>query len=174
MKRLSTLFYILFSIVMLLALTGRPFAQANLPCTPPPQGIIGWFPGDGNAIDRQGSGYGTLHGGATFTTGGNGKVGDAFSFDGADDRVEIAGAALPALNSSFTFEAWINPASLSTNPVIFQKGSAISLLTRSFCFRRCGRSSEAIHQRRFAGDCGGWSGSDKQCWDAYDRLQHSG
>lgn len=98
-------------------------SQTNLPCTPPPEGVIAWLPGDNNAIDTGRGLYGTLHNGASFTTAGNGKVGPAFNLDGGDDRIEIAGTSLQTLNSSFTFEAWINPASLSGHPVVFQKGS---------------------------------------------------
>lgn len=75
-------------------------------CAAPPSGIIGWWPGDGNAADLQGANPGTLKDGTTF---GNGKVGQAFSFDGTDDAVktnlDVQGSAL----ATTTWEAWVYP-----------------------------------------------------------------
>jgi hypothetical protein len=49
--------------------------------------------------------------GARFTTG---KVGQAFSFDGVDDYVQIPDS--PSLNpTSITVEAWFNPGSWGGN-----------------------------------------------------------
>ena len=72
----------------------------------PPAGMIGWWPGDGNANDIAGSNNGTLQGGATFAAG---MVGQAFSLDGDGDWVELVGASLLSLtNNDFTVDAWIN------------------------------------------------------------------
>ena len=75
-------------------------------CVTPPSGIVGWWPGDGNAADLQGANPGTLKDGTTF---GNGKVGRAFSFDGTDDAVktnlDVQGSAL----TTTTWEAWVYP-----------------------------------------------------------------
>src|SRR5262245_10935955 len=46
------------------ALSFRNPAGAPPPCAPPPAGMVGWWPGDGNADDIQGSNNGTLEGGA--------------------------------------------------------------------------------------------------------------
>jgi hypothetical protein len=48
-------------------------------CVQPPLGLIGWWPGDGNAADIVGRNNGATLGDITF---GPGKVGQAFSFDG--------------------------------------------------------------------------------------------
>lgn len=53
---------------------------------PPPSGMVGWWTGDGNTNDLVGGNHGTLQNGATFAAG---KVDQAFSFDGIDDRVAI-------------------------------------------------------------------------------------
>ena len=57
---------------------------------PPPAGMVSWWPGDGHANDILGDNHGTLQGGATF---GPGKVGQAFSFDGSGDFVDIGDIA---------------------------------------------------------------------------------
>lgn len=75
-------------------------------CTPPPVNMIGWWPAEGTADDIAGSYDGTLEGGAGF---GAGKVGQSFSLDGIDDRVNLGDLALPI---TFTIDAWIKPNSL--------------------------------------------------------------
>ena len=54
---------------------------------PPPAGLVGWWPGDGNANDIVGTNNGMLQGGATATAAG--VVGQAFSFDGTNGYVQI-------------------------------------------------------------------------------------
>jgi len=56
-------------------------------CLPPPAGLIGWWPGDGNAKDIVGTNNGTLQGGATANAAG--MVGQAFSFEGTNNLVQI-------------------------------------------------------------------------------------
>jgi hypothetical protein len=69
------------------------FAQ----CVVPPSGLISWWPGEGNALDIQGSNHGTLQNGATFAPG---LVGQAFSLDGVDDHILIQNS--PSLNFGST------------------------------------------------------------------------
>jgi hypothetical protein len=89
-------------------------------CVTPPAGLISWYRGQNNANDSSGNGnHGTPQGGATFAAG---KVGQAFSLDGSDDSVVAPATA--ALVSSFTVEAWINPSSLASNPVVFERGGS--------------------------------------------------
>ena len=73
-------------------------------CDPLPRGIVGWWPGDGNADDLTLDGHdGQPVNGVTFAAG---PVGNAFVFDGVDDRVDIADA--PDLRPSrFTLAAWV-------------------------------------------------------------------
>ena len=83
-------------------------------CTQPAAGMVGWWPGEGNANDIQSPTFenGTLQGGATATA--SGKVGQAFSFDGVNDYVS---QTLPAnvKTPNITIDAWVNLASLSAS-----------------------------------------------------------
>ena len=44
-------------------------------CLPAAAGLVGWWPGDGNANDITGTNNGTLQGGATATAAGDGRPG---------------------------------------------------------------------------------------------------
>lgn len=109
--------------------TLRPlFAQSADTCVPSPTGLVGWWPGDGNANDQAGSNDGTLLGGVSFEPG---KVGQAFAFDGDTAAVKIG--ASPALDvgsgGGLTIEAWINPSDLSIRSPLMEwnRGGTSSL-----------------------------------------------
>ncbi|HXC99655.1 MAG TPA: LamG-like jellyroll fold domain-containing protein [Verrucomicrobiae bacterium] len=73
-------------------------------CDSAPSGLVGWWPGDGNANDVTGANNGTLQGGATANA--PGEDGPAFNFDGANGYVSIPdSAALRPTN--LTVEAWV-------------------------------------------------------------------
>lgn len=75
------------------------------PCTLAPAGLVHWWPGNGDAQDIEGHANGALENGATFT---EGKVGQAFHFDGVDDAIETA--PTNSMNRlQFTIEAWVQP-----------------------------------------------------------------
>lgn len=121
---------ILFGLMSLLIVI-RIASSAALPqpppsCTPPPSGLVSWWPGDGNALDVQDSNDGTLQGGATFAAG---EVGQGFSFSGTAQYVDVGSVNLP---STFTIDAWINPSDLSAQPMILSKDDGGS--SRSYYF----------------------------------------
>src|SRR6266536_1895027 len=88
--------------LLLLCLPKAAFAAAN--CFSAPSGLVGWWPGDGNANTIIGTNNGTLQGGATAAAAG--QVGSAFSFDGTNSYVQIADAT--ALHpTNLTIEAWV-------------------------------------------------------------------
>jgi hypothetical protein len=76
-----------------------------LSATPPPPGLIAWWPGDGNTKDIVGQHDGTLIGGSFAT----GEVAQAFTFDGVDDSVQVANNALWNFGSNgFSTDMWVN------------------------------------------------------------------
>lgn len=79
-------------------------------CVPAPSGMVSWWPGDGNAGDIAGGNHGTLVNGATFAPG---MVGQAFSFDGTDDAVEVSDAPNLNLIEQITIDAWVYPTETS-------------------------------------------------------------
>ncbi len=75
-------------------------------CTEPPAGLTAWWPGEGSAVDLVGDWHGTLVGDTAFAAG---EVGEAFSFDGSGDYVEVADTDAGVLSSDpFTVAFWMN------------------------------------------------------------------
>ena len=72
---------------------------------PAPAGLIGRWPGDGNARDVSSGSDGTPSSGVTYAAG---VVGQAFSLDGEDDHVIVPDApALDPPTQAITVEAWV-------------------------------------------------------------------
>ncbi len=76
-------------------------SPANVPA--PTNGLIAYYPGEGNANDATGSHPGTLQGGLGFASGVSGQ---AFSMDGIDDSVDLG--TWFNLNS-YSIGLWVNP-----------------------------------------------------------------
>jgi len=92
---------------VVLSMTGGSSDLLAQECLPAPDGLVAWWPGDGNAIDIQDGNHGTLRNGAGFAPG---KVGQAFSLDGIDDFVEVPDApVLDFASGKFTIGLWVMP-----------------------------------------------------------------
>lgn len=87
-------------------------------CVIPTNGMYAWYPAEGSANDTIGGNHGTLENGTAFMPG---KVGQAFSFDGSDDRVVIPHSANQNPGSNFTVDAWIKQTTMGHGRPIAQK-----------------------------------------------------
>ncbi len=76
---------------------------ADVPIAPP-AGMVGWWPGDGNASDIVGGNHGILSGDATATA--DGRVGQAFSFDGTGDFVVVPDSPSLNITGDVTVDLW--------------------------------------------------------------------
>ena len=85
---------------------------------------IGWWPGDGNALDVIGGNHGTLNGGMGYTTG---EVAQAFSFDGVDDFVSIPGTCRFNSTNDATLEFWLNAPNTVQQAVIWTRADTADL-----------------------------------------------
>jgi hypothetical protein len=87
------------------------------------------------AFDSSGFGNnGNLMNGPTWTSG---KIGNALSFDGTDDYVEIPGTALNIYNS-ITVSAWINPIVVNAEMEIVCKAAQTTYTGYEFGFNASG------------------------------------
>ena len=82
-------------------------------CAPVLAGLVGWWPGEGNAYDIIGTNNGTLQGGASYTSG---KVGQAFTFDGSSGYVNIPDSPLlDSFSNNITIELWLKANDTNVN-----------------------------------------------------------
>ncbi len=99
------LFLIAFSLLKV------EFQAQTLPSYVPSNGLVGWWPFNGNANDESGNGnHGTVNG-ATLTMDRNGNTNSAFSFNGINNKISFV--VLPELND-FTYSIFFKIES-STN-----------------------------------------------------------
>ncbi|MGI9471520.1 MAG: Calx-beta domain-containing protein, partial [Rubripirellula sp.] len=77
-----------------------------------PIGLVSHWTADNTAVDNQGLNDGALVSGATYATG---VIGQAFSFDGVDDRVQIEDDPSLQLTQSMTIEGWVRVDSFPTS-----------------------------------------------------------
>ncbi len=85
----------------------------------PPAGLVGWWPGDGNANDLAGTNNGTVTNGATFVPGASGQ---AFGFDGVDDLIRVNDAPSLGITGPFSIDAWVRLNTSNPGPILW-KGS---------------------------------------------------
>jgi hypothetical protein len=99
----------------LLAITCSGHAQ-NLPSYVPANGLVGWWPFNGNANDESGNGNNGTVNGATLTADRFGNAGKAYGFDGINDFIEVNNS--PTLSPTLiSISLWVNPAGYYLNGV---------------------------------------------------------
>ncbi|MEK7214877.1 MAG: LamG domain-containing protein, partial [Chloroflexota bacterium] len=83
-------------------------------------GLVGWYKGEGNANDAVGGNHGTLVNGVAFAPG---RVGQAFSFDGVDDYVQVPNSA-SLETPTISVEAWVNATAPGSYRYVVAKGAS--------------------------------------------------
>ena len=108
---------LILTVIALFALL--TFAMAQVPSYVPTNGLVGWWPFTGNAIDSSGNGnHGTVNG-AILTQDRFGKTNAAYSFDGVNDFIEVGHH--PSLNTMpMTVSLWVKSSNLE-NGVFLKK-----------------------------------------------------
>ncbi len=80
-------------------------SKAQIPSYVPSNGLVGWWPFNGNANDESGNGNNGTVNGATLTTDRNGATNSAFGFNGTSDYISVNDhPTLDVLN--VTISAW--------------------------------------------------------------------
>jgi hypothetical protein len=116
--------------ILLTALATISLATATMAQVPnyvPTNGLLGWWPFNGNANDESGNGLNGSVNGATLTSDRNGNANKAYSFDGTDDYILVPPTNLLSTNSNsiITISYWVNSnVALGTNKNIFNLRSS--------------------------------------------------
>lgn len=87
----------------------------------PPDGLVSWWPGDGNPNDIVASNHGALRGGVAFVPG---LVGQAFLLDGKDGVVEVADSDTLNITGDLTVDLWAKRSTFGGRAQLIAKGSA--------------------------------------------------
>jgi hypothetical protein len=116
---------------LLLLITTISFAQ--IPSYVPSNGLVGWWPFNGNANDESGNGNNGTVNGATLTVDRFGVADKAYSFDGVNDYIQSP--VISQLNSSHnTLAVWINASAYSVHHQIEYASSVFGTTGRAFAF----------------------------------------
>ncbi|NBV09794.1 MAG: hypothetical protein EBS09_11940, partial [Flavobacteriia bacterium] len=91
-------------------------AFSQIPTYVPANGLVGWWPFNGNANDESGNGNNGTVNGATLTQDRFGNGNQAYSFDGVDDYFDVGINQM----DSFTVSLWIKNNSFSSTGIIWQ------------------------------------------------------
>jgi len=104
----KTLYVFTWACISLLALP----AAAQVPGYVPTDGLVGWWPFNGNANDESGNGNDGVVNGATLAADRNGMSNAAYSFDGASSVINVPSSQSLNIADSITISAWL----LRANP----------------------------------------------------------
>ena len=96
---------LLLTAAVFMGFTAASLAQ-NLPGYVPTNGLVGWWPFNGNANDESGNGYNGTVTGPALTPDRFGNGNSAYNFDGVDDYIIIQNNS-NQLAYEFTFSAWV-------------------------------------------------------------------
>ena len=89
-------------------------------CSTPVTGLVSWWTGDGHLDDIVSGNNGTVQ--ITNPTFVPGKVGEAFSFNGANQFFSVPDSAgLDGITSAITVSGWINPQTANSYETIFSR-----------------------------------------------------
>ena len=110
------------TLILLLSFLFTTMSFAQFPSYVPANGLVGWWPFNGNANDESGNGNNGTNNGATLTTDRNGNVNSAYSFDG-NSGITIPHSTSLNIGSSCTFSFWLKYNNLSNGfNLVFKKG----------------------------------------------------
>ncbi len=93
-------------------------------CLPPYAGLVDWWAADGDTADAAGYNPGYLENGASYASG---KVGQAFNFSGAGQRMRVVNTPTLILRNNLTVMAWfkVNLLGVGGHAKLFTKRTGI-------------------------------------------------
>jgi hypothetical protein len=98
-------------------MTALTMAQ-NVPNYVPTNGLVGWWPFNGNANDESGNGNNGVINGASLTSDRFGNNNNAFMLDGINDFIEVPDNNSLDISGDISLSVWINPESIGDYRII--------------------------------------------------------
>jgi hypothetical protein len=115
---LSSLFLTFLTFLIVLS------AEAQVPSYVPTNGLVGYWPFNGNANDESGNGNNGTVNGATPAVDRNNNVNSAYSFDGVDDWIDFN---LQNIDMSYSLTFWLYSTSIN------EEMNFLELFMSSYC-----------------------------------------
>ena len=89
--------------------------QAQIPNYVPTNGLVGWWPFNGNANNESGTGNNGTVNGATLTTNRFGNANSAYAFNGTSSFINLGNSnTIKRYQTDYSISTWINSAAFST------------------------------------------------------------
>jgi len=98
-------------------------STAQIPSYVPLNGLVGWWPFNGNANDESGNGNNGTVNGATLTADRYGLANKAYSFDGVDNKIIISAQNNISQQSDYTLSLWFKSAVSTYNGAFVSFGT---------------------------------------------------
>jgi hypothetical protein len=105
-------------IAALLLAASSAFAQ--VPSYVPTNGLVGWWPFNGNANDESGNGNNGTVNGAMLTSDRFGIANNAYNFNGSSNYIEISSSPSINVSTNYSISVWLNANIWSFNAPIDQ------------------------------------------------------
>jgi hypothetical protein len=97
----------------------------QVPSYVPTNGLVGWWPFNGNANDESGNGNnGTPMNGVALTTDRFGSVNKAYNFDGLDNYIVTQNSNISGITSR-TYSIWFNSFGSNLNQILVDEGGTV-------------------------------------------------
>ena len=116
----------LFTLCMALCATCLCATSQNVPDYLPTDGLVAWYPFNGNANDESGNGNDGAVNGATLSSDRFGNDESAYDFDGNNDWINCGSDASISISSALTYSAWFRAESLTNFAGIVGRGKGTS------------------------------------------------
>jgi hypothetical protein len=114
------------NFTLLLSVFCTAFSFAQVPNYVPTNGLVGWWPFNGNANDESGNNNNGTVNGATLTTDRNGQINKAYNFDG-NDYIEVNRSNSIEPTNQITYACWVFMNSGFNGSTFFVKGYQVGL-----------------------------------------------
>jgi hypothetical protein len=122
------------TLLILAVFTFGITAFSQIPNYVPSNGLVGWWPFNGNANDESGNGNNGTVNGATLANDRFGNANQAYGFDGVDDFVEITDNPNYSfmLNSTYSVNIWFRLTNLGSTQAFIGQGDGDGLNQNRF------------------------------------------